>query len=220
MLYHVGKHCIALFCIFDIALDWFALHCHVFARIEHACGATMHYNGISILRIVLVTQNIALDSFHCFKLRCICALSSSTPLPLWAFSCQRDVGSTIPCSSICTSGVTQMQMQMWRQMQRKIQIQILSVFENLCQSSFDFDPNCFLCENPTSSLSDEKPVRLWAFLHCVMCCWPAMGWFCPVSNQCLSAAWHTVSCELRTPHFTEAPAPLLGVADTLWGEEQ
>ena len=111
-------------------------------------------------------------------------------------------------------------------MQRKIQIQILSVFENLWQSSFDFDPNCFLCENPTSSLSDEKPVRLWAFLHCVICCcWPAMGWFCPVSNQCLSAfeerssssvsevsGWHTV---VRSPHFTEAAAPLSPFSRTL-----
>ena len=72
----------------------------------------------------------------------------------------------------------------------------------LLSDSFDFDLNCFLCENRTSSSSrlDEKPVRLWAFLHCVM--WWLQPWDgsarCPIT----ASLPHT----LRIPHFTAAAA--------------
>ena len=108
---------------------------------------------------------------------------------------------------------------------------ISCVYLVLLSDSFDFDLNCFLCENRTSSSSrlDEKPVRLWAFLHCVM--WWLQPWDgsarCPIT----ASLTHT----LRIPHFTAAAAavhshlsqplgathlPCLSISPFFWSEER
>ena len=149
----------------------------------------------SQLWALFLSQSIALDCFHCFKLRCICALF---PRVREHSAHQRDVGSTIPCSfqhlnHRCHSNTNTNAIQKCKHF--------------LCLSCVTlrqlwFRSELFSLWNRTSSSSrlDEKPVRLWAFLHCVM--WWLQPWDgsarCPISAS--------LPRTLRIPHFTAAAA--------------
>ena len=135
----------------------------------------------SQLWALFLSQSIALDCFHCFKLRCICALFPriGEPSPH-----QRDVGSTIPCSfqhlnHRCHSNTNTNTIQKCKHF--------------LCLSCVTLRQLWFRSELFSLWKSHFFFIKTWwetceivGFSPLCDVVAPTMGWFCPVSNQCLT----------------------------------